>query len=319
MKNFRRLIALIAVALLIYFAVKCGGFAKLKEALTGDFFYRNAISLDIEPTELPTSSPAPQPTPSASPGPDILPTTISGGLVIKNATSYSIDVSELTAQGCPIALQEGQPQILIIHTHSSEAYSPAGLDKYVASGTSRTLDPDYNVIRVGDELERIFEEYGLNVIHDREIYDYPSYTGSYSRSGEAAQSYLEQYPTIKIIIDLHRDALGSDDVIYKVVADETGVCASQIMLLVGTDDSGLEHPDWQQNLRLALYIQNAVISEYPTLMRPVQVVSARYNQHLAPGSMILEVGSSGNTLQEALAAIRLFGKTAGPALAALIE
>ncbi len=319
MKKVRRLIALIAVAALIVFAVKCGGFTKLKEALSGDFNFRNSISLEIEPTELPMSSPAPTPSPSASPGPDILPTTISGGLVIKNATSYTIDVSELTAQGCSITLQAGQPQILIIHTHSSEAYSPAGLDKYVASGTSRTLDPDYNVIRVGDELERIFEEYGLNVIHDREIYDYPSYTGSYSRSGEAAQSYLEQYPTIKIIIDLHRDALGSDDVIYKVVADETGVCASQIMLLVGTDDSGLEHPNWQQNLRLALYIQNAVISEYPTLMRPVQVVSARYNQHLTPGSMILEVGSSGNTLQEALAAIRLFGRTAGPALAELIE
>lgn len=319
MKKAKKIFVLLLAVLLIGLAVRCGGFDKLKDALTGNGDYRSAISLDIRPTEKPLSSPSPEPTPTVSPSPDILPTTISGGLVIKNSTSYTIDTSQLINQGSPITLQSGQPQILIIHTHSSEAYTPAGLDKYVASGTSRTLDPDYNVIRVGDELSKIFESYGLNVIHDREIYDYPSYTGSYTRSGAAVEAYLQQYPTIKIVIDLHRDALGTDDVIYKVVADETGVCASQIMLLVGTDDSGLEHPNWQQNLRLALYIQNAVTFTYPTLMRPVQVVSARYNQNLAPGSMILEVGSSGNTLQEALAAIRLFGNTAGPALAELIE
>ncbi|MDO4816286.1 MAG: stage II sporulation protein P [Bacillota bacterium] len=319
MKKAKKFLILLSAVLLTGVAVKCGGFDKLMDALKENDDYRSTISLDISPTGKPISSPTPEPVPTVSPSPDILPTTISGGLVIKNATSYTIDTALLINQGSSITLQSGQPQILIIHTHSSEAYTPAGLDKYVASGTSRTLDPDYNVIRVGDELSNIFESYGLNVIHDREIYDYPSYTGSYSRSGAAVEAYLQQYPTIKIIIDLHRDALGSDDVIYKVVADETGVCASQIMLLVGTDDSGLEHPNWQENLRLALYIQNAVISSYPTLMRPVQVVSARYNQNLAPGSMILEVGSSGNTLQEALAAIRLFGNAAGPALSALIE
>lgn len=319
MKNTVRFFALLAAAVLIVFAVRNGSFSRLIDTLRNGNDFRNAISLDIEEAEQPLSTDAPEASLPPSSGPDILPTTISGGLVIKNATSYTIDATELISQGPPFTLQAGQPQILIIHTHSSEAYTPAGLDKYVASGTSRTLDPDYNVIRVGDELTNIFESYGLNVIHDREIYDYPSYTGSYSRSGEAVEAYLQQYPTIKIVIDLHRDALGSDDVIYKVVADEMGVCASQIMLLAGTDDSGLEHPNWQENLRLALYLQNAVASVYPTLMRPVQVVSARYNQHLAPGSLILEVGSSGNTLQEALAAIRLFGNTAGPALAELLE
>lgn len=270
------------------------------------------------PTDTPLDSPAPAET-EPPVRPTIVPTTISGGLVIKNSSDYTVNAEELLSQGCPITLEAGVPQILIIHTHSSEAYSPAGLDKYEDLGTNRTLDTNYNVIRIGNELTEIFQSYGLNVIHDTGVYDYPSYTGSYNRSCEAIEKYLAENPSIQIVIDLHRDALCSDEITYKTQADEDGVCASQIMILVGSDASGLEHPDWQQNLRLALYLQNAVYSKYPSLMRPVQLVSYRYNQHLTHGSMILEVGSNGNTLQEALAAIRLFGNTSGPALAELVR
>lgn len=270
------------------------------------------------PTDTPLDSPAPAET-EPPVRPTIVPTTISGGLVIKNSSDYTVNAEELLSQGCPITLEAGVPQILIIHTHSSEAYSPAGLDKYEDLGTNRTLDTNYNVIRIGNELTEIFQSYGLNVIHDTGVYDYPSYTGSYNRSCEAIEKYLAENPSIQIVIDLHRDALCSDEITYKTQADEDGVCASQIMILVGSDASGLEHPDWQQNLRLALYLQNAVYSKYPSLMRPVQLVSYRYNQHLTHGSMILEVGSNGNTLQEALAAIRLFGNTAGPSLAELVR
>lgn len=270
------------------------------------------------PTDTPLDSPAPAET-EPPVRPTIVPTTISGGLVIKNSSDYTVNAEELLSQGCPITLEAGVPQILIIHTHSSEAYSPAGLDKYEDLGTNRTLDSNYNVIRIGNELTEIFQSYGLNVIHDTGVYDYPSYTGSYNRSCEAIEKYLAENPSIQIVIDLHRDALCSDEITYKTQADEDGVCASQIMILVGSDASGLEHPDWQQNLRLALYLQNAVYSKYPSLMRPVQLVSYRYNQHLTHGSMILEVGSNGNTLQEALAAIRLFGNTAGSALAELVR
>lgn len=270
------------------------------------------------PTDTPLDSPAPAET-EPPVRPTIVPTTISGGLVIKNSSDYTVNAEELLSQGCPITLEAGVPQILIIHTHSSEAYSPAGLDKYEDLGTNRTLDTNYNVIRIGNELTEIFQSYGLNVIHDTGVYDYPSYTGSYNRSCEAIEKYLSENPSIQIVIDLHRDALCSDEITYKTQADEDGVCASQIMILVGSDASGLEHPDWQQNLRLALYLQNAVYSKYPSLMRPVQLVSYRYNQHLTHGSMILEVGSNGNTLQEALAAIRLFGNTAGPSLAELVR
>ena len=120
------------------------------------------------------------------------------------------------------------------------------------------------------------------------------------------------------MLDIHRDALGSDGVVYKTMAEEEGSVASQVMLLVGTDESGLAHPGWRGNLALAMYLQNAVNSSCPTLMRPVALVPQRYNQQLAPGSLIVEVGSSGNTLREALAAIRLFGRATAPALLALV-
>ena len=273
--------------------------------------------ISLSPLE---ESEAPLPHPEESRNLDqIQETTITGGLSIKNETSYDIDVSGMLSEGSQVKLPAGEPQILIIHTHSSEAYTPAGLDRYEASDTSRTEDKEYNIVRVGDELTALLQQAGLNVIHDREIYDYPSYTGSYERSGAAVQSYLEQYPGIAVVIDMHRDALGANGVVYKTMAEESGVCASQVMLLVGTDDSGLYHPNWRSNLSLALYLQNAVSAAHPTLMRPVSLVQQRYNQHLTGGSLILEVGSSGNTLQEALAAIRLFADAAAPALLALVE
>ena len=250
---------------------------------------------------------------------EILETTIQGGLSVNNATAYWVDVTEILSAGPGLSLPQGEPQILIIHTHSSEAYTQAGLDRYEPSDTNRTENTEFNIVRIGDELTEIFQQAGLNVIHDRGIYDYPSYTGSYTRSGQAIEQYLRDYPSIQMVIDIHRDALGTDDVVYKTMAEEDGVCASQVMLLIGTDESGLEHPNWRQNLAVALYMQNAVNARHPTLMRPIALVQQRYNQHLSPGSMILEVGSNGNTLQEALAAIRLFGQAAAPALAALVE
>ena len=219
----------------------------------------------------------------------------------------------------PVRLPAEGSQILIVHTHGSEAYTPAGLDRYEPSDSHRTEDTNCSVVRVGDELAAVWEEAGLRVRHDREIYDYPSYTGSYSRSGAAVEAALAEEPGIAVVIDLHRDALGSGDVTYKIMAEESGVVASQLMLLVGTDASGLEHPNWRSNLALALYLQEAAGRKHPTLMRPVELVAQRYNQHLTTGSLILEVGSSGNTLQEALAAIRLFADGAAPALLALAE
>lgn len=291
-----------------------------------------AETADIIPTPAPTAdvlrafvlSEVEEDTPVFIPGEsetagEVLETTIEGGMRIKNETAYFVDPAELLNNGPGISLPAGEAQILIIHTHSSEAYTQAGLDRYTPSDSSRTEDTQFNIVRIGDELTQILTEHGLSVIHDRGIYDYPSYTGSYNRSAAAVEQYLESCPGIQIVLDIHRDALGSDGVVYKTMAEEEGSCASQIMLLAGTDESGLEHPNWRQNLSLALYLQNAVVQKNPTLMRPVSLVRQRYNQQLSPGSLIVEVGSSGNTLQEALAAIRLFGNAVGPALAELVE
>ena len=230
-------------------------------------------------------------------GEELRETTIRGSLAVKNETAYQVDVQELLRRGPSVRLPAEGPQILILHTHGSEAYTPAGLDRYEANDNRRTADDKFNVIRVGDELAAVFERAGLHVLHDREIYDYPSYTGSYQRSGEAVERALREHPGIAVVIDMHRDALGSDGVIYKTMAEEAGTVASQLMLLVGTDAGGLEHPGWRDNLAFALYLQKAVDAAYPTLMRPVSLVPQRYNQQLCPGMLILEVGSSGNTLE----------------------
>ncbi len=258
----------------------------------------------------------------APPSPEntrIVPTTIEGGLTIKNQTSYQIDMGQLIRDGTDIRLKADKPQILIIHTHSSEAYTQSGADFYEPSDVNRTEDTNFNIVRVGDELTAVLRAAGLKVLHDRGIYDYPSYTGSYTRSGQAVENYLAENPDIRIVIDVHRDSLGENGVIYKTLAEEEGKCASQVMLLVGTDESGLSHDNWRSNLSLAMYLQNAVSGAHPTLMRPVMLVPQRYNQDLAPGALILEVGSDGNTLQEALNAVRLFGTAAAPALLALTE
>lgn len=249
----------------------------------------------------------------------IMETYIPGGMSIKNNTDYEIDVTEYLSLGPQIKLPSEGPQILIMHTHGSEAYTPAGLDRYEESDDRRTEDVEFNVIRIGAELAKLLEEQGLSVIHDPQIHDYPSYTGSYTRSEQAIQKHLSENPGIAVVLDIHRDALDSNGVIYKTMADESGVCASQIMMLCGSNASGLQHDNWQKNFSLAVYLQQAVNAEYPTLMRPVSLVKERYNTHLTTGSLIVEVGSSGNTLQEALAAIRLFAQSVGPALKDLVD
>ena len=249
----------------------------------------------------------------------VLPTTIEGGLTIRNDTSFEPDLAALMDEQLSQRLPSAGVQILIIHTHGSESYLPDAINNYTPSDTYRTQDERYNILRVGDELTACFESYGLTVIHDRGIYDYPSYTGSYGRSGEAVQKHLAEHPEIAVIFDIHRDAIGSGDVIYKTLAEDNGEPSSQVMMLVGTGENGLEHPNWKENLKFALYLQSAVVDKYSTLMRPVALKKERYNQQLSKASILIEVGSSGNTLSEALRAVRLFAEATAPALLDLVE
>ena len=206
------------------------------------------------------------------------------------------------------------PQILIIHTHGTEAYLPAAGEEYTPSDPFRTTDPGRSVIRVGDVLCSVLEEYGLRVLHDRTLYDYPSYAGSYERAAASIEAYLAEYPDIALVLDVHRDAIGDESTVYKTCAAGSGM--AQVMLVCGTDEY-LEHPLWRENLKLALAMQAAAVSANGALMRPIHLAPERYNQQYTTGSLIIEVGTNGNTLSEALAAAELFGRAAGEMLASL--
>ena len=235
-------------------------------------------------------------------------------LVPNDPSGYTVFGHEipLTALGEPFAamLTAEEPQILILHTHGSEAYTPAPGTEVVWSGDYRTTDTRYNVVKVGDEMAAVFGEAGISVLHDRTLYDYPSYSGAYDRALSAIQSYLTQYPSIRFILDVHRDAIedGQGNQ-YKVVSPIEGVGTSaQMTLVVGSDGSGLTHPDWLENLRLAVALQQDLLTEYPTLMRPLLLRNSRYNQHATTGSLLVEVGAAGNAPEEALLAGRLFAQ-----------
>ncbi len=190
----------------------------------------------------------------------------------------------------------------------------------MASDTARTTDENYNMIRVGEEMKAVFEEMGLSVVHDTTLYDYPSYTGSYARSLEGIKSYLEQYPTISVVLDVHRDALIADDgTVYKLTDTVDGETVAQVMLVVGTDDGGLTHPNWAENLTLATHLPARLLGIDAGFPRPINLRSQRFNQHMTVGSLLVEVGTSGNTLREALAGARLFARAAGEVYLACME
>ena len=235
--------------------------------------------------------------------------TVCGRTYISNSTDYPLSVSDLQ-QPFAAHLSEDGPQILILHTHGSDAYTPAGDETIVWSGDHRTTDTRCNVVRVGDEMAEDFGQAGISVLHDRTLYDYPSYAGSYDRSLVAIQNYLKQYPSIRFILDVHRDAIedGQGNQ-YKVVSAIDGEgTAAQLSIVVGSDGSGLTHPNWMENLRLAVAIQENALARYPTLMRPVLLRNSRYNQHATTGSLLVEVGSAGNSPEEAVLAGRLFAE-----------
>ncbi len=234
----------------------------------------------------------------------------------------TVDVSALLSGELPLKLQsaEAGPQILIMHTHTTEAYAMSGDDVYTETDTSRTTDENYNMVRIGEERMSVFEAWGLSVIQDTTTYDYPSYNGSYGRSLAGIQAYLEEYPTIAVVLDVHRDALiGSDGTAYATTTEVGGESVAQVMLVVGTNDSGLEHPNWTDNMAVAVRLQAAMLSLAPDLARDIDLRSQRFNQHLTTGSVLVEVGTSGNTLQEALAGARLFAQAAAAVYLECVE
>jgi len=234
---------------------------------------------------------------------------VTGDVYINNRSDKIFDAGIFDGTYAAKPSREEGPKVLIVHTHGSEAYTmPAG-EEYEASGDCRTTDNAYNVVRVGDELARVLEEAGIEVLHDPTLYDYPEYSGAYGRSQAAAEDAVAAHPSISLVLDIHRDAISdADGSPYKVVSSVAGVNAAQMSFIIGTDGGGLEHPNWQENLKLAVFLQQSILEDYPTLMRPISVRNSRYNQHVSPGALLVEMGAAGNSLDEALLSARLLGK-----------
>lgn len=220
-----------------------------------------------------------------------------GNVKIKNQTTYNLTEDILNPD-----IKIDNKNVLIFHTHSCESYTPSEKYQYSQTGNYRTTDKNYSVIRVGTELENYLKEYNVNVIHDTSYHDYPSYTGSYTRSLETVENILKTNQS-DIIIDLHRDAVGSrpDYAPTVKIGDDY---AAQIMFVIGTNEGGLWHPNWQQNLKFAIKIQQKAEEMYPGLFKPIMLTKSRYNQHTGKYANIMEIGSTGNTLDQCLTSMK---------------
>ena len=170
--------------------------------------------------------------------------------------------------------------------------------EYEATGNYRTTDLDYSVARVGTELTNYLKEKGFNVTHNTTYHDYPAYSGSYARSLNTLEGLLEGKNT-QLVFDLHRDAVGSSNEYAPTIKINDNYVA-QIMFVIGTNGGGLEHPNWVQNLKMAVKIQEKANEMYPGLFRPIIIRNSRYNQHLTNGSSIIEVGATGNTMEQCI-------------------
>ena len=224
-----------------------------------------------------------------------------GNVKIKNQTSYTLTEDMLKPD-----ITIDNKNILMFHTHSCESYTASDLFPYTPTGNYRTTDLNYTVTRVGTELEVQLKQYGFSTYHDMSYHDYPSYNGSYTKSLQTVQTVLQTFPA-DIIIDLHRDAIGSrpDYAPTVKIGDDY---AAQIMYVIGTNAGGLYHPNWNQNLKFAIKVQEKAEEMYPGLFKPIMLTESRYNQHTGKYASIMEVGSTGNTLEQCLNSMKYLAK-----------
>ena len=261
------------------------------------------------PSEAPTVPSDTEPPPSTgvtAPPEDALPVFSEEDL---NAVSliygcdYRPDLDALLQAPLSWDLTDGAPAVLILHTHGTEAYTATPDTTYLPWGNYRTLDQHYNMVSIGAEVARLLEQNGISVIHDHTLHDYPSYSGSYSNARKTIQSYLDKYPSIRMVLDIHRDALSTDSGKQLTTsAIVGGQKSAQIMLVMGTDAAGNRHPNWQANLALALKLTAQLERTDPGITRPIYLRSERFNMDMTPGSLLVEIGASGNTHEEAVIA-----------------
>ena len=234
---------------------------------------------------------------------------------IKNCTSLSAaEVAEAASAPLPFNIEVGsdEPQVLIMHTHATESYELEDLGWFDPEYTCRRTDTSLNMVAVGAAIAGQLNAAGIVTLQDATLHDYPSYNGSYERSNATVRSYLEKYPSIKVVLDVHRDAIETDEGRVKAVADVNGRTAAQVMIICGADKGG-NLPNFKQNLAFAAKWESAMESRFSGFTRPVLFDYRYYNQDLTTGSLLIEIGSHGNTLEEAVYS----GQLVGEALAGL--
>lgn len=221
---------------------------------------------------------------------------------MKNNTGLSVNIKNLLGSKLSFKIEKNnQPQVLIVHTHTTETFLPSDAKTYGVNHSSRTTDNNKNMAAIGAIIANKLNKAGIKTLHDKTQHDYPQYNGSYSRSAKTVTSYLNKYKSIKIVLDLHRDSVtvsGNDKA--KLVTKINGKKAAQVMLVMGSQSGSIKnHPNWQENLKLALRLQQTMENKYPTLARPLVLASSRYNQSLSKGALLIEFGTDMNSLDEA--------------------
>lgn len=250
---------------------------------------------------IPTTPPLPQQPPAITFSPEDLQLV---DLRYGSDCGYRVDAQTLLMQALDWQLDTGEPTVLIVHSHATESYTRQDGEYYIESAAYRTTDTAYNMVAVGDFLATQLQALGIEVLHDRQVHDYPAYNAAYTNSRKSVAQYLEEYPSIRLVLDLHRDAaLNADGSQYATSATVDGEKAAQIMLLAGTDWLGGSHPHWESNLSLALKLQVLLEQKNPGITRRTLLRGSIFNQDLCPGMLIVEVGTAGNTLHHALRAI----------------
>lgn len=295
--------AVIACALTLQLAGPAAQLLSSPEAASFLIFWGTGRPVRLEaPQILPTE---PEPT-AATTEPQKQPISLdiqaAEQIKTSNYTGYEPDLEKLLATPLTWDLTEGGPAVLIVHTHATESY--AGTPGY------RTEDTNYNMLRVGTEIAKVLEENGIDVIHDTTLHDEPSYNNAYNFARQTIEARLEEYPSIRMVVDVHRDAFDlTESVQLSTYAQVDGQDSSQLMLVMGTDAGGRHHPDWQENLAVAVKLQVLLEEKYPGICRRMQLRTERFNQDLSPAGMILEVGAAGDTLEQALVAARAFAQS----------
>lgn len=237
---------------------------------------------------------------------------------VKNKTSFDINLKEELEQKLSFVIDKNnQPQVLIVHTHTTESYMNEDRDYYTDADYSRSTDEKQNMTAIGEIFAQQLNAAGIKTVHDKTVHDYPSYTGSYSRSADTIKAALTKYPSIKVVVDIHRDAIMANNADKtKPVVEIDGKKAAQVMLVMGSQDGNVTgFEGWRQNFRLAIRYHQIMEVMYPGLARPLVLAAKKYNEHLTTGSMLLEVGTDANSFEEACRSAEYAGK----ALAALLN